>query len=70
MDVIDLAGDLEELQRDQALKACLARRDTGCGRQECVDCDAPIPVARQQALPSVQRCMSCQEDMELRGRTR
>lgn len=71
MDVIDLACDLEEMQRDHALKARQAALGSAvCGRENCLDCDAPIPLARQQAVIGVQRCMPCQEDAELRRRTR
>ncbi|MEP8984166.1 TraR/DksA C4-type zinc finger protein [Enterobacter cloacae] len=28
----------------------------------CIDCDAPIPTARKQAIPGVQCCVMCQEN--------
>lgn len=30
----------------------------------CVDCDAPIPLARRQAILGVQYCMICQSKLE------
>ena len=30
------------------------------GEDDCVDCDAPIGAARKAALPSAERCISCQ----------
>jgi len=35
----------------------------------CEECDAPIPAARQQAVPGVRLCVACQEaaDQEEQG---
>ena len=35
----------------------------------CEECDAPIPAARQQAVPGVRLCVACQEaaDQEAQG---
>ena len=35
----------------------------------CEECDRPIPVARQQAVPGVRLCVACQEavDQEEQG---
>ena len=33
----------------------------GPGRDHCEECDAPIPKARQRAVPGVRLCVGCQE---------
>lgn len=57
MDVLDRAQELEEKQRDIALKH--ARRQNTLSLSECKDCDADIPPARQ-AVGGVTRCVGCQ----------
>lgn len=39
-------------------------RYTGEPATHCVDCDAPIPEPRRQAIPGVQRCIECQGIVE------
>ena len=39
-----------------------SRIPRGESRAECEECGAPIPEARQKALPGVRLCVSCQED--------
>ncbi|NQD63127.1 TraR/DksA family transcriptional regulator [Enterobacter sp. CM29] len=34
----------------------------------CIECDAPIPPARRRAIPGVQRCVTCQKIVELKGK--
>ena len=43
-------------------------RTPGVARGLCIDCDAPIPTARRQAIPGVQCCITCQEIAELKGK--
>lgn len=40
-----------------------ARRNlhSGPSLSHCEECDAPIPPARQQAVPGVRLCVACQE---------
>ena len=40
-----------------------ARRNlhTGPSLSHCEECDAAIPLARQQAVPGVRLCVACQE---------
>jgi len=40
-----------------------ARRKLPAGPSlsHCEECDAPIPLARQQAVPGVRLCVACQE---------
>ncbi|MFO0723359.1 MAG: DksA/TraR family C4-type zinc finger protein [Myxococcota bacterium] len=46
---------------EDAVKAARERLQAGASRTECEDCGAPIPEARQKAVPGVRRCVSCQE---------
>ena len=36
----------------------------GESRERCEDCDAPIPVARREAIPGVRLCVSCQTEVD------
>jgi len=40
----------------------------GVSRVLCIDCDAPIPLARRRVIPGVQCCVTCQEIAELKGK--
>ncbi|HAV1620264.1 TPA: TraR/DksA family transcriptional regulator [Enterobacter hormaechei subsp. steigerwaltii] len=40
----------------------------GVSRVLCIDCDAPIPLARRYAIPGAQCCITCQEIAELKGK--
>ncbi|WP_342653522.1 TraR/DksA C4-type zinc finger protein [Pseudomonas sp. F3-2] len=56
----DRAQALELRQREQAIKAQLARkRPSGPSRTHCEDCENAIPAARQ-ALGGILRCVPCQ----------
>ncbi|WP_298439079.1 DksA/TraR family C4-type zinc finger protein [uncultured Ferrimonas sp.] len=39
-----------------------------CSAKTCIECDHPIPLARQQALPGVQRCVECQQQHDAQQR--
>lgn len=43
-------------------------RKPGIASVLCINCDAPIPTARRQAIPGVQCCVTCQEIAELKGK--
>lgn len=63
----DRAQALEQRQREQAIKAQLARvRPTGPSLTHCEDCDHEIP-AKRQALGGMTRCVSCQSIFEKGG---
>lgn len=66
-DPVDFAQAREEEMRSDAL-ASLARRADGqaarVSAEFCQICESPIPEARQQAVPGVQTCIECQEDLE------
>lgn len=68
-DVFDRASDLEEQQRQDALQAQTRRagldgKTVKDSATHCGVCDSLIPVARRRAVPGVQTCVSCQEDLE------
>ncbi len=60
----ELAGQLADAERAEAIDAA-ARVVAAAGRDDCLDCDAEIPLERRQAAPFATRCLSCQQDHEL-----
>lgn len=44
----------------------LAKQREQTTQTDCVDCGEAIPLARQQLVPGVQRCVFCQELAERR----
>lgn len=65
MDDIDRAQEAEAKFRTLAIQAATGSR----GRQsatECVECGAPIPEARQKAVPGCRLCVECQAEAEKR----
>lgn len=65
-DPIDRAQEREQEMRQDAL-ADLARRaqiPAGDSAEFCAVCEHPIPEGRRLALPGVQTCIECQEDLE------
>ena len=61
-DQFDRAQQLEEMQREIALKK--HRTFKAVSRLYCEDCDAPIPEKRRQMIQGVTRCVTCQEQEE------
>jgi DnaK suppressor protein len=59
-----LRRECEELQ---AIEGALARMNAG-QYGICTDCNKDIAVRRLEALPMAERCLSCQEKRERRGR--
>ncbi len=61
-DAADIAND----RTANLIEGHLARRVRfeGVSARECIECDTPIPTARQQALPGVQLCVHCQQLQE------
>lgn len=65
-----MADDADRAQviNDQLLSDALDRRwqphDQNVSRTHCKDCEEPIPLARQKAIPGVMRCVGCQEIYE------
>lgn len=68
-DAIDFAQEHEQNLREDALKL-QARRAGAVGtdarksRRYCFECGDPIPQARRSAIPGVQTCIDCQEQIE------
>ena len=65
-DFADLAAEREQEIRDDAL-AAHARRAGDSDRLSavlCRVCEEPLPEARRRALPGVQTCRDCQEELE------
>ena len=46
---------------EDAVKQARDLMPKGESLSHCEDCDEPIPVARQKAVPGVRKCISCQE---------
>jgi phage/conjugal plasmid C-4 type zinc finger TraR family protein len=51
--------------KDGILRA-QGRLPTGSGTTDCVECGAPIPEGRRNALPGVRLCVSCQDQNDRR----
>lgn len=40
---------------------------SGPSQSHCAECDAEIPLARQQAIPGVRLCVACQDTQDRKG---
>src|SRR5690625_7495769 len=49
---------------EDGLARVRSRLPSGESRATCLECDEPIPAARQKALQGVQLCVACQEERE------
>jgi RNA polymerase-binding transcription factor DksA len=72
-DIADRAGDLEELQRAQALHAQSAvviemPRCDRDGKRICLTCEDRLSQKRLRAEPRAVRCVECQDLHEKRQR--
>lgn len=67
-DIVDRARRVEEMQRNLAIAAArmgLRGREPAAElRGICIDCGGEIGGKRLEAMPSAQRCIDCQEDVE------
>ncbi|HCC5759607.1 TPA: TraR/DksA family transcriptional regulator [Citrobacter koseri] len=63
-DIIDIAAETEELQRNAALSAHRRNRNA-VSAEHCEECGDPIPELRRTAVPGCQTCAECQADLEL-----
>lgn len=45
---------------EDAVKRARSRMAAGPGLEACEECEAPIPLARRQAVPGVRLCVPCQ----------
>ncbi len=46
---------------DDAIARARRQLREGPGLVHCEECDAPIPLARRQAVPGVRLCVACQQ---------
>jgi phage/conjugal plasmid C-4 type zinc finger TraR family protein len=46
---------------EDAIKRARSRLNSGPSLTHCEECEAAIPLARQQAVPGVRLCVKCQE---------
>ncbi|MFF3704850.1 TraR/DksA C4-type zinc finger protein [Pseudomonas qingdaonensis] len=69
MEVNDMASEVEEAFREQALAAQLAVLSNygGMSATHCEHCGEAIPEARRQALPGVALCVPCKQHIERMG---
>ena len=63
MDDIDQANDLAAAEVESAIQTRV-KYDNYNGADDCVICGEEIPEARRKALPSANRCISCQSASE------
>src|SRR5690625_1960193 len=49
---------------EDGLARVRSRLPSGKSRATCLECDEPIPAARQKALPGVQLCVACREERD------
>lgn len=72
-DIVDIANDLAQRERDDALAAHHARRPaqaSGSSRGRCcVDCGRAIPAKRLEANPAATRCIDHARAQETRLKT-
>ena len=65
-DLYDMATEVEEGFRAQALAAQRARSPRGEAATHCADCGESIPRARREAAPGCRRCTDCENRHERR----
>ena len=73
-DMFDRAAEREEIARQDALgaqrrRAGLTGKTVADSALECGVCDGVIPDARRAAMPGVQTCIECQDELERATRT-
>lgn len=67
-DNLDLAAEYTQQTTDARIAEQVAAYRAQAERNsatECVECDEPIPVARQIAAPGCQTCLMCQGLLDL-----
>ncbi len=64
-------ADMAQVKTDRLLNAniaaCRSSLQGDSGREECVNCEKPIPAGRRKAVPGCERCIECQQNMEEEG---
>ncbi|MFW0767243.1 TraR/DksA family transcriptional regulator [Trabulsiella odontotermitis] len=66
-DAMDLVQQREQEDRERHINNARSH-SAAVSCFTCDECDAPIPEARRLAVPGVQRCVTCQEIAELKGK--
>ncbi|WP_407579413.1 TraR/DksA C4-type zinc finger protein [Citrobacter koseri] len=59
-EIIDQAGEPEEMMREQAIAAHRINRNA-VSVEHCAECGEDIPAPRRAAVPGCQTCADCQE---------
>lgn len=68
-DVVDRSEHEQTALMDAAVEAQRQKMQvTHESLTQCVDCEEPIPLARQKAVKGCLRCIGCQYEVELLGR--
>lgn len=73
MDECDAAAELEQMDREGALRVALRAAHTRedplviAGERCCLTCEEPIEPERLAASPDAVRCVSCQRKRERRA---
>ncbi|EOY4661367.1 TraR/DksA family transcriptional regulator [Escherichia coli] len=63
-DIIDSTSEIEELQRNTAIKMRRLNHQA-ISATHCCECGDPIEERRRLAVQGCRTCASCQEDLEL-----
>ena len=63
-DIIDSASEIEELQRNTAIKMHRLNHQA-ISATHCCECGDPIDELRRLAVQGCRTCASCQKDLEL-----
>lgn len=63
-DIIDAAQRTEQMIIASALAGRNRPAQLTRSRTHCAECGAPIPQARQEAVPGCQLCRDCQEEYD------
>jgi RNA polymerase-binding transcription factor DksA len=65
------AVEIAQVRAEQEAAAGIAAASaalTGAGANKCIDCTHEIGAARRTAMPSAERCITCQELFEKASR--
>lgn len=68
-EIIDQANELAERRLEQTIQNMRINHNA-VSATHCVDCGDPIPTRRRELVAGCQRCASCQEEAEERGKHR
>ena len=60
----DAVQEQIEASIDDAIQEARSRLPHGKSLTHCEECGAPIPEARQKAMPGVRLCVACQAELD------